>query len=124
MLRMILGVAVALVVCVNVAVAAKGDKKHNHPITGTIKSADPATGTLTVTVTNKKGTKDHVFTVGDATTISIESGATPNSLKGKDGLKDPAVKEGVSVQVTSDDNGAVTVVAVGGTYTHHKKKAA
>ena len=125
MLRTILCVAVALFVCVDVAAAkGKNKAKKTGPVVGTVKSADAATGTLTVTVTGKKGTTDHVFTVSDTTTISIESGATPTSLKGKDGLKDPAVKEGASVQVTTDASGAVAVVAVGGNYitAHHKKK--
>jgi hypothetical protein len=123
MLRTILCVAVALFVCVEVA-AAKGSKtKSTGPVVGTIKSTDAATGTLTVTVTGKKGSKDHVFTVSDTTPISIDSGTTPNSLKGKDGLKDPAVKEGASIQVTSDASGAVVVVSVGGNYsTPHRKK--
>jgi hypothetical protein len=105
-------------VSTDLALAAK-----KHPTIGTIKSADPGAGTFIVTVSNKKkGPQDKDFTVTDTTTVTItNSDATTKDLKGKDGLKDPAVKEGASVKVTVDDAGAVTMVEVGGTYTKPKK---
>ena len=119
MLRTVLCVGVALFVCANLA-QAKG-KKDTGPVIGTIKSVDAAAGTLTVTMTSKKkGSTDKDFTISDTTKIIID-GDTPKELKGKEGLKDPTVKEGATVKVTCD-SGGVCEVAVGGTYAKKKKK--
>jgi hypothetical protein len=126
MLRTILSVAVALFICADVAVAkgGKGGKKASGPVIGTIKSVDAAAGTVTVTVTSKKGSKDTTFTVADTTAVAVTNAdGTSKDLKGKDGLKDSVVKEGATIKVTSDATGAVTDIAVGGSYsTPHKKK--
>ena len=122
MFRTILCLVVALFVCVNIAEAKGGKKTGNKPVIGTVKSVDAAAGIVTVTVTNKKGSKDKDFTIGDATTVTVTAAdGTTKDIPGKDGLKDPVVKEGASVKVTKDETGAVTKVEVGGTY--GKKKA-
>ena len=122
MFRMILCVAVASFVCADVAMA-KGGKKAAGPCIGTVKSVDAAAGSMTVTVTTKKGSKDQTFTVADTTAVVITNAdATTKELKGKDGLKDATVKEGASIKVTSDATGAVSEVAVGGTYAKGHKK--
>jgi len=124
MFRMILCVAVASFVCADVALAkGKGGKKAGGPVIGTVGSVDAAAGSVTVTVTTKKGSKDNAFTVADTTAVVITNAdATTKQLKGKDGLKDAAVKAGASIQVTCDTTGAVTEVAVGGTYAKQHKK--
>ena len=120
MLRTVLCLGIALCVCADVA-QAKG-KKDAGPAIGVIKSVDAAAGTITVTVTSKKkGPSDKYFTISDTTKVTID-GDTPKQLTGKDGLKDPAVKEGATIKVTSDSSG-VTEVAVGGNYAKKKKKS-
>ena len=122
MLRTILCVAVALFVCADVAMAkGKGGKKAGGPVIGTVASVDAAAGTVTVTVTTKKGSNDKTFTVADTTAVVITNAdATTKQLKGKDGLKDAAVKAGASIKVTCDAASAVTEVVVGGTYNKAK----
>ena len=122
MLRTILCVAVALFLSADVALAKGKKDKGNRPAVGTIKTVNAADGTITVTVTSKKGSNDRDFTVGDATKITIEGGDATKELTGKAGLKDPAVKEGASIKVTSDASGAVTEIAIGGSYSSKKNK--
>ena len=124
MLRSILCVAVALFLCADVAMAkGKGGKKPAGPVVGTIKTVDAKAGTVTVTVASKKGSSDKDFTIADTTTVTVtKEDGTTKDLTGKDGLKDPVVKEGASIQVSTDATGAVTAVAVGGSYSQPKKK--
>jgi hypothetical protein len=127
MLRTMFCVALALFVCTDLAVA-KEKKAHAKSVIGTIKAVDADAGTVTVTVMKKKVPEDlPAFTVADSTTVTITNAdGTTKDLTGKAGLKDPVVKEGASVKVTSAADGTVTKVEVGGTYAKpkHKKKAA
>ena len=103
---------------------AQGNKSAPAAVIGTVKAVDAVAGTVTVTVTTKKGSNDKTFTVADATPVVVTNAdATIKKLKGKDGLKDPVVKAGASIKIARDAAGGVTAVAVGGTYnTPHKKK--
>jgi hypothetical protein len=83
---------------------------------GTVKSADPAAGTLTVSVRGRQGADggEKTFQVEDDTTITSFTGEAKKELKGKDGLRDPQFKAGARVAVrTSDDGGKVVSIQVG-----------
>jgi hypothetical protein len=83
---------------------------------GTVKSADPTAGTLTVSVRGRQGPAEaeKTFQVEDDTTITSFTGEAKKELKGKDGLRDPQFKLGARVAVTtSEDGGKVVRIQVG-----------
>jgi hypothetical protein len=83
---------------------------------GTLKSVDPAAGTLTVSVRSRQDPDgaDKTFQVEDDTTITSFTGEAKTELKGKDGLRDPQFKPGARVSIrTSEDGGKVVGIQVG-----------
>ncbi|HEY7155192.1 MAG TPA: hypothetical protein VH575_14615 [Gemmataceae bacterium] len=83
---------------------------------GTLKSVDPAVGTLTVNVRSRQDPNgaEKTFQVEDDTTITSFVGEAKTELKGRDGLRDPQFKPGARVAVTtSEDGGKVVSVQVG-----------
>jgi hypothetical protein len=120
MLRTFVCAAVALVLCVGTTLAAdKAEKKKGQAAQGTIKKVDAATGTLTVTVKNKKESADKEFKIGDATKITVFAGDAKQDLTGPAGLKNEQFKEGAVVGIISDESGKVLEVRIG---TPKKKK--
>ena len=83
---------------------------------GTVTSADPAAGTLTVSVRGRPGADvaEKTFQVEGDTTITSFTGEAKKELKGKDGLRDPQFNAGARVAVTtSEDGGKVVSIQVG-----------
>lgn len=114
MLRTLVCTAIALVLTAQLGLAA--DKKADgNTVAGVIKKVDAATGTLTVTVAVKKEKTDKEFKVGDATKFVIMiSKENKKELSSKDGLKAEELKEGAPVRITTDTEGKVTMITVGG----------
>jgi hypothetical protein len=120
MFRSFVCAAVALVLCVGTTLAAdKADRKKGQMAQGVIKKVDASTGTLTVTVKNKRESADKEFKVGDTTKITVVAGENKVELTGKDGLKNEQFKEGTPVAILTDESGKVTEVRIG---TGRKKK--
>jgi hypothetical protein len=96
------------------AKGAKGKKGKDAPAAhGTLKKADPATGTVTVTVKMKKELVDKDFTLADGTKVVVFDGADKKEFTGKEGLKNDQVKEGAKVAVVSDADGKLRLVRIG-----------
>lgn len=110
MFRTMLCAIATLVLFAGTALTA--DKKAGTTVTGTLKKVDAATGSITVAVKNKNETTDKEFKINDATKVVI-NGADKKELTGKDGLKNPDVKEGAAVSVAADATGKVTMVTIG-----------
>lgn len=117
MLRTFVCAAVALVLCAGISLAA--DKKKGEAVTGVVKKVDAATGSITVSIKNKKETTEKEFKINDATKVLVISGEDKKELTGKDGLKAEQVKEGAAVVIKCDADGKVIAIQVG---TPKKKK--
>ena len=115
MLRLLLCVAVGMFVCSDLALAKKnGNEQAQYAgkCKGIIKSVSADTGSLTFTL--KKMGSDKTVTVNDATKIIIiAADGTTKELKGKDGLKDPAVCVKAFVKVTVEETGVATMITLG-----------
>jgi hypothetical protein len=81
--------------------------------TGTLKRVDPSAGALTVAVKVNDEAVDREFTITDSTTVVLIDGQDRRELKGRDGLKDAAVKQGARVMIFSGPDGQVTRVRIG-----------
>jgi hypothetical protein len=118
MLRAIFCGAVVFVIaagCHRAAPKTELKGRGRFPARGTVKSADPAAGTLTVNVRSRQepAGAEKTFQVEDDTTITSFTGEAKTELKGKDGLRDPQFKAGARVAVTSEDGGKVVNIQVG-----------
>ncbi|HVS39349.1 MAG TPA: hypothetical protein VMS17_27575 [Gemmataceae bacterium] len=114
MLRGFASAGAALAVCAVFGLSAEAAQKAPKPVYGVIKTVDPATGALTVTIKVKKESKDMDYTLDDSAKVVVY--ATPTDKKelaGKDGLKNEEVKIGANVGVLADASGKVTELDVG-----------
>lgn len=111
MFRSFVCAVVVLPLCVGLAQA------QSRIGNGRIKKVDREKGVFTVTKLvidvdeEEKKMPDTDFTVGAATKFVIYVGEKKNEITGKDGLKNPEVKEGAKVTVISTD-GKLTQVRV------------
>jgi hypothetical protein len=124
MLRKLLCVGLAIVVCVSAGLAdendgkgKKGKGKRGKMAFGKIVKVDAAGGKLTVNVRSrgsKEGT-DKVFNVTDTTKVtSTDKNGKKTDLTGKDVLKKEQFKTGASVRIALNDDGTVKEIIFGG----------
>jgi hypothetical protein len=114
-MRTIVCAALALVLFVGVAEAAKAKKKAKT-VSGEIVSVDTEKGTLKVLVKSKKDKegKEVEFTdITDKTSVISYSGGEKTELTGADVLKKDQFKKGAKVTITTDADGKVTQITFG-----------
>jgi Cu/Ag efflux protein CusF len=115
MLRTLVCATLTLVLATGVSLAAdkaaKGKgKKGGHGAHGTVAKVDASTGTLTLTIKNKKN-KDGIekeFKITDDAKVVFFAKGVKNEVSVKEGLS--KIKVGDKVAIRKDKSGAVTVL--------------